>query len=87
MCSILQVSKVVSELAGKSLEELIKEGTEKIGSVPSGGGAAAPAAAAAGGNYFTGGKKLLAEIFLCGWIEHLITFFPCDLQLIRYTVL
>jgi len=45
-----EVSKVVSELAGKSIEDLIKEGTEKIGSVPAGGGggAAAPAAAAGG---------------------------------------
>merc|ERR1711994_316204 len=44
-----EVSKVVSELAGKDVEELMKEGREKIGSVPCGGGAApaggAPAAA------------------------------------------
>merc|ERR1712183_625673 len=52
-----KVDKVVSELAGKNIEELIKEGTEKLGSVPAGGapaagggapaGDAAPAAAAA----------------------------------------
>ena len=52
-----KVNKVVSELSGKDIEELIKEGTEKLGSVPAGGapaagggapaGDAAPAAAAA----------------------------------------
>merc|ERR1712062_450461 len=53
-----KVDKVVSELAGKDIAELIKEGTEKLGSVPAGGapaaggggapaGEAAPAAAAA----------------------------------------
>ncbi len=44
----VQVEKVVSELAGKNLEELLAEGKEKISSVPSGGGgAAAPAAGGA----------------------------------------
>merc|ERR1712029_1125085 len=43
-----KVDKVVAELAGKNIEELIAEGTTKLGSMPSGGGAAAaPAAAAA----------------------------------------
>ena len=41
-----QVSKVVAELAGKNLEELIAEGKKKTASVPSGG--AAPAAGGAG---------------------------------------
>ena len=40
-----QAKKVISELKGKSLETLIKEGSVKLASVPS-GGAAAPAAAA-----------------------------------------
>jgi large subunit ribosomal protein LP2 len=40
-----QVAKVVAELAGKDLTDLIAEGRKKVGSVPS-GGAAAPAAAA-----------------------------------------
>lgn len=40
--------KVVSELSGKDLEELIKQGSEKLATVPAGGaGKAAPAAAAA----------------------------------------
>lgn len=39
--------QVVSELTGKDLETLIKEGSEKLASVPSGGGAAPAAAAAA----------------------------------------
>merc|ERR1712128_328878 len=41
-----KADKVAAELAGKNLEELIAEGTAKLGSVPSGGGAAAPAAGA-----------------------------------------
>jgi len=44
-----EVDKVVAELAGKNIEELIAEGKEKIGSVPSGGGGAAAAAAPAAG--------------------------------------
>jgi len=44
-----KLNKVIDELKGKSVEELIAAGSEKLASVPSGGGAAAPAAAAAGG--------------------------------------
>ncbi|KAJ5176116.1 uncharacterized protein N7482_001993 [Penicillium canariense] len=46
-----RLEKVVAELQGKNLQELIAEGSTKLASVPSGGagGAAAPAAAAAGG--------------------------------------
>ncbi|KAJ9492289.1 hypothetical protein VN97_g941 [Penicillium thymicola] len=45
-----RLEKVISELQGKDLQELISEGSTKLASVPSGGaGAAAPAAAAAGG--------------------------------------
>ena len=35
-----QIKKVISELNGKNLEELIAEGAEKLASVPSGGDAA-----------------------------------------------
>ena len=43
-----RLSKVVKELNGKSVEELIKEGREKLSSMPAGGAvAAAPAAGAA----------------------------------------
>lgn len=42
-----QSKKVVSELSGKNLEELIQQGTEKLATIPSGGGAAAGAAPAA----------------------------------------
>merc|ERR1712002_1360659 len=52
-----KLDKVISELSGKSVEELIAEGSKKLASVPSGGGAAAPAAAAAGG----GGGAAAAE--------------------------
>lgn len=46
-----KVEKLISELEGKSVEELIAEGTEKLSSVPTGGAAAggASAGAAAGG--------------------------------------
>ena len=47
MGSRLLIFQVVSELTGKDLETLIKEGSEKLASVPSGGGAAPAAAAAA----------------------------------------
>merc|ERR1711950_17782 len=43
-----KIDLVVKELAGKSLEELIAEGQEKLASMPAGGGGgAAPAAGAA----------------------------------------
>ncbi|XP_072383724.1 large ribosomal subunit protein P2 [Diabrotica undecimpunctata] len=47
-----KVKKVISELSGKSVEELIAQGREKLSSMPVGGGAApaaggAPAAAPA----------------------------------------
>merc|ERR1712212_805598 len=40
-----KLDKVITELKGKSIDELIAEGSKKLASVPSGGGAAAPAAA------------------------------------------
>nr|AAX62403.1 ribosomal protein P2 isoform A [Lysiphlebus testaceipes] len=42
-----KLQKVISELKGKSIEELIAQGREKLSSMPVGGGGAAPAAAAA----------------------------------------
>ncbi|KAJ5604771.1 hypothetical protein N7510_009925 [Penicillium lagena] len=45
-----RLDKLIAELQGKDLQELIAEGSTKLASVPSGGaGGAAPAAAAAGG--------------------------------------
>ncbi|KAL9049754.1 MAG: hypothetical protein Q9162_007044 [Coniocarpon cinnabarinum] len=45
-----RLSKLLSELEGKDISEIMQEGMTKLASVPSGGGAAAaPAAAAAGG--------------------------------------
>ncbi|KAL1990314.1 hypothetical protein VTN49DRAFT_6153 [Thermomyces lanuginosus] len=48
-----RLEKLLSELEGKDIQELIAEGTSKLASVPAGGAAAAPAAggaaAAAGG--------------------------------------
>ncbi|KAL8720664.1 MAG: hypothetical protein Q9225_002493 [Loekoesia sp. 1 TL-2023] len=47
-----RLEKLISELDGKDIQELIAEGSTKLASVPSGGGgggAAAPAAAAGGG--------------------------------------
>ncbi|XP_043099314.1 ribosomal protein, large P2, like [Puntigrus tetrazona] len=47
-----RMSKVVSELSGKNLEEVIAQGFSKLASVPSGGAVAASSAAApsAGGS-------------------------------------
>ncbi|XP_011176745.1 60S acidic ribosomal protein P2 [Zeugodacus cucurbitae] len=42
-----RLSKVVGELNGKSIEELIAQGREKLSSMPAGGAAAAVAAPAA----------------------------------------
>ncbi|KIX01780.1 60S acidic ribosomal protein P2 [Rhinocladiella mackenziei CBS 650.93] len=47
-----RLSKLLEELKGKDIDELIAEGSTKLASVPTGGAAAAPAAgggAAAGG--------------------------------------
>ncbi|XP_015117255.1 60S acidic ribosomal protein P2 [Diachasma alloeum] len=44
-----RVKKIIAELNGKSIEDLIAQGREKLSSMPVGGGAAAPAAAAAAG--------------------------------------
>ncbi|KAI9838677.1 MAG: 60S acidic ribosomal protein P2 [Sarea resinae] len=46
-----RLEKLISELEGKDLQELITEGSSKLASVPSGGAGGAPAAggAAAGG--------------------------------------
>lgn len=43
-----RVTKIIGELKGKSIEELIAQGREKLSSMPAGGGAAAAAAPAAG---------------------------------------
>ncbi|TFK32775.1 60s acidic ribosomal protein-domain-containing protein [Crucibulum laeve] len=44
-----RVSKLISELEGKSIADLIAEGSSKLSSVPSGGGGGAAAPAAGGG--------------------------------------
>merc|ERR1712055_98107 len=43
-----KLDKVIAELKGKSIDELIAEGSKKLASVPSGGGGAAAPAAAGG---------------------------------------
>ncbi|PRT54472.1 60S acidic ribosomal protein P2 [Wickerhamiella sorbophila] len=45
-----RINAVISELSGKSVEDLIAEGSEKLASVPTGGAVAAGGAAAAGGS-------------------------------------
>ncbi|KAL8943529.1 MAG: hypothetical protein Q9216_000987 [Gyalolechia sp. 2 TL-2023] len=54
-----RLDKLISELDGKDIQELIAEGSTKLASVPSGGGggAAAPAAAAGGGAAAAEDKK------------------------------
>ncbi|KAJ6581398.1 60s acidic ribosomal protein-domain-containing protein [Mycena capillaripes] len=44
-----RLEKLISELKGKSIDELIAEGSSKLASVPSGGGGGGGAAASAGG--------------------------------------
>ncbi|XP_031834291.1 ribosomal protein LP2 [Nomia melanderi] len=44
-----KLKKVISELNGKSIDELIAQGREKLSSMPVGGGAVAAAAAPAAG--------------------------------------
>lgn len=39
-----RVTKIIADLKGKSIEELIAQGKEKLSSMPVGGAAAAPAA-------------------------------------------
>lgn len=62
-----RLEKVIKELAGKNVTEVIAEGSKKLASVPSGGGAPAPAAggaapaAAAGGSPAKEDKKAKKE--------------------------
>merc|ERR1712062_685953 len=44
-----KMNKVISELSGKAITDVLAEGKEKLASVPSGGGAAPAAGAAAAG--------------------------------------
>ncbi|XP_041347913.1 60S acidic ribosomal protein P2-like [Gigantopelta aegis] len=44
-----KIKKIIAELNGKNLEDLIAEGQKKLQSVPSGGAVAVSAAAASGG--------------------------------------
>merc|ERR1712062_613728 len=44
-----EMNKVISELSGKAIADVLAEGKEKLASVPSGGGAAPAAGAAAAG--------------------------------------
>ncbi|XP_034471572.1 60S acidic ribosomal protein P2 [Drosophila innubila] len=52
-----RLSRVIKELKGKSIDDLIKEGREKLSSMPVGGGAAAAAAPAAAAAAPGGDKK------------------------------
>nr|BAI67896.1 acidic ribosomal protein [Sarcophaga peregrina] len=52
-----RLTKVVSELDGKSIEELIASGREKLSSMPVGGGAVAASAGAAPAAGGDAGKK------------------------------
>ena len=44
-----RLSKVISELSGKNIDDVLAEGREKLASVPSGGGGRAAAGGAAAG--------------------------------------
>lgn len=56
-----KMDKVIAELKGKDVNELIAEGLEKLASVPSGAGAAAPAAAAGAADSGSGGDAKKEE--------------------------
>ena len=43
-----KLEKVIAELSGKDINELIAEGSKKLASMPAGGGGGAPAAGGAG---------------------------------------
>ncbi|KAI9831366.1 MAG: 60S acidic ribosomal protein P2 [Phylliscum demangeonii] len=50
-----RLSKLLSELEGKQIQDLINEGSTKLASVPSGGGGGGAAAATSGGGADSGG--------------------------------
>ncbi|KAF9269011.1 ribosomal protein 60S [Marasmius fiardii PR-910] len=56
-----RLEKLLSELQGKSIDELIAEGSSKLASVPSGGGAAAAAPAAGGGGGAAAAEEKVEE--------------------------
>uniref|UniRef100_A0A669E7K5 Large ribosomal subunit protein P2 n=1 Tax=Oreochromis niloticus TaxID=8128 RepID=A0A669E7K5_ORENI len=53
-----RLNKVISELNGKDINEVVNSGLSKLASVPAGGAVAAPAAAAAGGGVSCVGSQL-----------------------------
>ncbi|KAF7723731.1 60S acidic ribosomal protein P2 [Apophysomyces ossiformis] len=56
-----RVNSLIAALEGKTIDELIAEGKEKIASVPVGGGAAAAGAAAAAGGAAAEAKEEAKE--------------------------
>ncbi|XP_029358023.1 60S acidic ribosomal protein P2 [Echeneis naucrates] len=56
-----RLNKVISELNGKDINEVMNSGLSKLASVPAGGAAAAPAAAAGGGAAGAGAAPAAAE--------------------------
>lgn len=56
-----KIEKLLSELSGKNVEELIAEGTEKLSTVPTGGAAAAAGGAAAGASEEAAAEEEAAE--------------------------
>jgi len=56
-----RVAALLKELDGKSIDELIAEGSAKLASVPSGGAAAAGGAAAGGAAAAAGGEAAAEE--------------------------
>jgi len=56
-----RLEKLISELKGKDLQELIAEGSTKLASVPSGGAGAGGAAAPAAGGAAAGGAPAEEE--------------------------
>ncbi|XP_044070562.1 60S acidic ribosomal protein P2 isoform X2 [Siniperca chuatsi] len=56
-----RLNKVISELNGKDINEVMNSGLSKLASVPAGGAVVAPAAAAAGGTAGAGAAPAAVE--------------------------
>ncbi|KAI4094294.1 MAG: hypothetical protein L6R37_007284 [Teloschistes peruensis] len=56
-----RLDKLIKELEGKDLQELIQEGSQKLASVPSGGGGGGAGAGAAAGGAAAGGEAAAEE--------------------------
>ncbi|XP_031331992.1 60S acidic ribosomal protein P2 isoform X1 [Photinus pyralis] len=71
-----KVKKVISELNGKSIDQVMAEGREKLSAMPSAG--AAPAAAAAGAAPAAAAEDKKGKFPVCGRKERVLTVFVTE---------